>query len=260
MASFNSAMPSTFVYFEALPLSIAFTAACLILSGVSKSGSPAPRPITLRPASLSARALSVTAMVADGLMRWSWSARKAIEILLCRSAAYIPVVMRTAESSKGRFVKEIRSIRSVLPIILARQGTQRFRATGFRSYYMLRAAASIIFRIRVRDEASMSPPKQYGHDIGRALERKNKISIYCSAGNLHLLAALHRMHFDIFVKSALALQLPDFVPSIVCTLWGVLHDKCLFSTLSESNQLSDRLRAHGSILNVHALFNAAFRE
>jgi hypothetical protein len=75
-------MPSTFVYFEALPLSIAFTAACLILSGVSKSGSPAPRPITLRPASLSARALSVTAMVADGLMRLSWSARKAIETLL----------------------------------------------------------------------------------------------------------------------------------------------------------------------------------
>src|SRR5215510_7383394 len=131
MASFNSAMPSTFVYFEALPLSIAFTAACLILSGVSKSGSPAPRPITLRPASLSARALSVTAMVADGLMRFSWSARKAIEILLCRSAAYIPVVMRTAESSKGRFGEEIRSIRSVLPIILPGRGTQTGQARGF---------------------------------------------------------------------------------------------------------------------------------
>src|SRR5882757_995141 len=68
-------MPSTFVYLEALPLSIALTAACLMLSGVSKSGSPAPSPITLRPANLSARALSVTAIVADGLMRLSDRAR-----------------------------------------------------------------------------------------------------------------------------------------------------------------------------------------
>ena len=64
-------MPSTAVYFEARPLSIALIAACLMLSGVSKSGSPAPSPMTSRPAALSARALSVTAMVADGLMRLS---------------------------------------------------------------------------------------------------------------------------------------------------------------------------------------------
>ena len=57
-----------------MPLSIALIAACLMLSGVSKSGSPAPSPITSRPAALSARALSVTAMVADGLMRLSDSA------------------------------------------------------------------------------------------------------------------------------------------------------------------------------------------
>ena len=49
-ASFSSAMPSTLVYLEALPLSIALIAACLMLSGVSKSGSPAPSPMTLRPA------------------------------------------------------------------------------------------------------------------------------------------------------------------------------------------------------------------
>jgi hypothetical protein len=67
-------MPSTAVYFEALPLSIALIAACLMLSGVSKSGSPAPSPITLRPAALSARALSVTAMVAEGWMRLSEAA------------------------------------------------------------------------------------------------------------------------------------------------------------------------------------------
>src|SRR5438445_561107 len=39
-----------------------------MLAGVSKSGSPAPRPMTLRPAALSSRALSVTAMVSDGLI------------------------------------------------------------------------------------------------------------------------------------------------------------------------------------------------
>ncbi len=64
-------MPSTAVYFEVLPSLMARIAASLMLSGVSKSGSPAPRPMTSRPASLSARALSVTAMVADGLMRLS---------------------------------------------------------------------------------------------------------------------------------------------------------------------------------------------
>ena len=51
-----------------------------MLSGVSKSGSPAPSPITSRPACLSARALSVTAMVGDGLMRFMVSDRKAIGI------------------------------------------------------------------------------------------------------------------------------------------------------------------------------------
>src|SRR3954453_8242981 len=81
-------MPSTAVYFEARPLSIALIAACLILSGVSKSGSPAPRPITFLPACLSARALSVAAMVGgalwvtpmvgEGLMRVRVSDRKAI--------------------------------------------------------------------------------------------------------------------------------------------------------------------------------------
>src|SRR6186713_1453657 len=73
-------MPSTAVYFEARPLSIALIAACLMLAGVSKSGSPAPRPITSRPACFSARALSVTAMVGDGLMRFRVSDRKAIGI------------------------------------------------------------------------------------------------------------------------------------------------------------------------------------
>ena len=71
-------MPSTAVYFDARPLSIALIAASLMLSGVSKSGSPAPSPITSRPACFSARALSVTAMVGDGLMRLRVSDRNAI--------------------------------------------------------------------------------------------------------------------------------------------------------------------------------------
>src|SRR5207253_1028015 len=55
-------------------------AASRMFSGVSKSGSPAPSPITSRPAALSARALSVTAMVAEGLMRLRFSASRAMRI------------------------------------------------------------------------------------------------------------------------------------------------------------------------------------
>src|SRR5690242_21280499 len=53
-------------------------AASLTLAGVSKSGSPAPRPMTLRPAAFSSRALSVTAIVADGFTRSSAADRKDI--------------------------------------------------------------------------------------------------------------------------------------------------------------------------------------
>ena len=60
-------MPSTAVYFVS-PLLIALIAAFLILSGVSKSGSPAPRPITSFPAALNSLAFWVTAIVGDGLI------------------------------------------------------------------------------------------------------------------------------------------------------------------------------------------------
>jgi hypothetical protein len=60
-------------------------AASLMFAGVSKSGSPAPRPMTLRPAALSSRALSVTAMVADGFTRSSEADRNGIIISLQRS-------------------------------------------------------------------------------------------------------------------------------------------------------------------------------
>src|SRR5665213_2742172 len=61
---------------------MAWIAASLMLAGVSKSGSPAPRPMTLRPAAFSARALSVTAMVADGFTRSSAADRNGIVISL----------------------------------------------------------------------------------------------------------------------------------------------------------------------------------
>ena len=52
IAFFKAGVPSTAVYFVS-PLLIALIAAFLILSGVSKSGSPAPSPITSFPAALS---------------------------------------------------------------------------------------------------------------------------------------------------------------------------------------------------------------
>ena len=68
MAAFSASVPSTVVYFVS-PRRMAAIAASLMLSGVSKSGSPAPRPMTSRPAAFSSRAFWVTAMVGEGLMR-----------------------------------------------------------------------------------------------------------------------------------------------------------------------------------------------
>src|SRR4051794_34868653 len=53
---------------------MAAIAASLTFSGVSKSGSPAARPMTSLPAAFSARALLVMAMVRDGEIRSSRSA------------------------------------------------------------------------------------------------------------------------------------------------------------------------------------------
>ena len=55
----QSGMPSTAVYLVS-PRWIASIAAFLMLSGVSKSGSPAPRPITSRPASFQLARLSAS--------------------------------------------------------------------------------------------------------------------------------------------------------------------------------------------------------
>ena len=51
MAFFKAGVPSTAVYFVS-PFLIALIAAFLIFIGVSKSGSPAPRPIISLPAAL----------------------------------------------------------------------------------------------------------------------------------------------------------------------------------------------------------------
>ncbi len=51
------------------PACSALIAACLMKSGVSKSGSPAPKETTSTPAFLRALALAVTARVIDSAMR-----------------------------------------------------------------------------------------------------------------------------------------------------------------------------------------------
>src|SRR5277367_5022064 len=71
-------MPSTGGYLVS-PRSIALIAACLMLSGVSKSGSPTESEITSRPLAFRSRAFCVIAMVADGLTRERTSARKATD-------------------------------------------------------------------------------------------------------------------------------------------------------------------------------------
>ncbi len=73
-------MPETGVYFVS-PRRIAAMAASLMLSGVSKSGSPTERLITSRPWAFRSRAFCVMTMVADGLMRERASDKKPMGIL-----------------------------------------------------------------------------------------------------------------------------------------------------------------------------------
>ena len=71
-------MPSTGGYLVS-PRLIAAIAASLMLSGVSKSGSPTDSEMTSRPVAFRSRAFCVTVMVAEGLTRLSASERKAME-------------------------------------------------------------------------------------------------------------------------------------------------------------------------------------
>ena len=64
-ASFKAGMPPAGVYLCDAGLLQASTAASTICSGVAKSGSPAPKPITGSPAAFKAFAFLSTAIVAD---------------------------------------------------------------------------------------------------------------------------------------------------------------------------------------------------
>ena len=72
IAFFKAGVPSTAVYLVS-PSLMACIAASLILSGVSKSGSPAPNPITSFPAAFSSLAFWETAIVGDGFIRFKLS-------------------------------------------------------------------------------------------------------------------------------------------------------------------------------------------
>src|ERR1700754_580522 len=61
-------MPPAAVYFVR-PAVIAAAAACLMFSGVSKSGSPAPKSQTFTPDARNASAACIAAIVADDCMR-----------------------------------------------------------------------------------------------------------------------------------------------------------------------------------------------
>ena len=67
MACFNSCVPPAGVYFVKLLL-MASMAACLMLSGVGKSGSPAPKSTTSTPSRRRRSASAATFMVEDTLI------------------------------------------------------------------------------------------------------------------------------------------------------------------------------------------------
>jgi hypothetical protein len=68
IASFNSGRPPAGVYRCHFGNRAAAIAASTMYPGVGKSGSPAPKPITGRPAAFRALALASTAKVADSVM------------------------------------------------------------------------------------------------------------------------------------------------------------------------------------------------
>src|SRR5215207_3273362 len=72
MARLISRMPLAAVYFVR-PARIALSAASLMLSGVSKSGSPAPKSQTFAPEARNASAACIAAIVADDCIRVTFS-------------------------------------------------------------------------------------------------------------------------------------------------------------------------------------------
>src|SRR3954453_11164988 len=81
MAAFSSGMQGVGVYLVC-PLSRAALAASLMNAGVSKSGSPAPKPTTSIPAFFMAPALALTARVIESATSFIRSARANIGAIL----------------------------------------------------------------------------------------------------------------------------------------------------------------------------------
>src|SRR5947208_13257648 len=79
MAPLSSGIDGVGVYLVC-PLSSAALAASLMNAGVSKSGSPAPKPTTSTPAFFSAAALALTARVIDSETSFIRSARGNMEV------------------------------------------------------------------------------------------------------------------------------------------------------------------------------------
>src|ERR1044071_7745522 len=72
IARWSSRMPALAVYFVR-PARIARSAACLMFSGVSKSGSPGPKSHTSEPDARKLSAACIAASVADDCMRATFS-------------------------------------------------------------------------------------------------------------------------------------------------------------------------------------------
>src|SRR5438067_12166041 len=95
IAARNSGIPSTLVYLVS-PRRIAAIAACLMLSGVSKSGSPAASPMTFRPPAFSSRDFFVIASVGDGLIRPSALAKNPGGKVVITRLRYVNADLTTA--------------------------------------------------------------------------------------------------------------------------------------------------------------------
>src|SRR3546814_18241005 len=80
--------------------------AALMKSGVSKSGSPAPRPIMSRPCRFNSSVLVVSASVAEGVMRSSAAEVCAMiiisECMICKRGAIDPAVPRLHYVVRGQ--------------------------------------------------------------------------------------------------------------------------------------------------------------
>src|SRR5882762_10293791 len=95
MDSCSSRMPAVAVYLV-LPACMAAAAACLMFSGVSKSGSPAPKSTTFAPVARRASAACIAASVDEGFIRETFRETGKGEIAGC---VIIYLILLAAEYS-----------------------------------------------------------------------------------------------------------------------------------------------------------------